>query len=161
MPIERFIADLQAFAIAALVDIRRFPGSRHNPQYGMLALAQSLHDAGLEYDHEPRLGGRRRTEGISPNVGLHNEAFRAYADYMMTPLFHEALSERLGQASRRATAIMCSESVWWRCHRRLVADAAVLLHDTPVTHIVSGKPQRHIVTAAARVVDGNIVYDLP
>jgi len=153
-PIEDFIGWLQSFGIDALVDVRRFAGSRRNPQYNSGELAKSLSDAGIAYRNDVALGGRRKPSPDSRNIGLRNEAFRAYADYMETPEFHEAFEHLLEQARNEQIVIMCSETVWWRCHRRLVSDAAVLLADGEVEHIVAGIARPHIPTEGVRR-DGN------
>jgi len=158
-PIEEFISSLQAAGIEVLVDIRRYPGSRHNPQYGSEPLASALRDAGIEYVYAGDLGGRRRASPDSPNIALRNEAFRAYADYMQTPEFHAAFDTLMVNAADRPTAIMCSETVWWRCHRRLVSDAAVLLANRGVRHIISGKIAPHRLTEGVRRVGGDLLYD--
>jgi uncharacterized protein (DUF488 family) len=158
-PIDDFIAYLQSAGIESLVDIRRFPGSRHNPQYGSEALAASLNGADIAYRNAIDLGGRRRAHVDSPNIALRNEAFRAYADYMMTSEFHDALRELLADAAKRPTAIMCSETVWWRCHRRLVSDAVILLAEHDVRHIVAGKVSPHRLTDGVRKAGDDLVYD--
>lgn len=157
--IEDFIAQLRGADIASVVDVRRFPGSRRNPQYGSDELERSLNDAGIAYRHEPELGGRRKPDAASPNVALRNPSFRAYADYMTTPEFHGAFARLLDEATLRPTAILCSETVWWRCHRRLVADAAVLLADRPVVHVIGGARKPHVLTGGVRRREGELVYD--
>lgn len=149
-PIDDFIASLQKFEIEALVDVRRYAGSRRNPQYNSDALEHSLADARIEYRNDVALGGRRKPSPDSTNVGLRNEAFRAYADYMETPEFRIAFDALLAQAQAETTVIMCSETVWWRCHRRLISDAVVLLAGGTVEHIVAGAARPHIPTEGVR-----------
>jgi len=158
-PIDEFVAQLQAAGITSLVDVRRFPGSRRNPQYNSDALAQSLLEAGIGYRHDPQLGGRRRPSLDSPNVALRNESFRAYADYMVTSEFHAALTLLLDEAAETPTVIMCSETVWWRCHRRLIADFAELLRERPVVHLISGAKRPHVVTEGVRRDRDDLLYD--
>lgn len=158
-PIEDFIAQLRDAGVSSLVDVRRFPGSRRNPQYGSETLAHALREAGIAYRHDPDLGGRRRASADSPNVGLRHEAFRAYADYMATPPFHAAFATLLDEAAQQPTAIACSETVWWRCHRRLIADATVLLAHRPVLHLLGGARKPHIVTDSALVRGDDVVYE--
>lgn len=158
-PIDDFIAQLRAGDIASVVDVRRFPGSRRNPQYGSEALAASLEAAGIAYRHDPELGGRRKPDADSVNVALRNPSFRAYADYMTTPEFHAAFARLLDEATLRPTAIMCSETVWWRCHRRLIADAATLLADRSVVHLLAGARKPHVPTEGVRRRDHELVYD--
>lgn len=149
-PIEDFIRWLQSFEIKAVVDVRRYAGSRRNPQYNAAELGRSLNDAGVSYRNDVDLGGRRKPKADSRNLGLRNEAFRAYADYMETPEFHHAFDRLLQDAKRERTVIMCSETLWWRCHRRLISDAVVLLAEGEVEHIVAGKAQSHIPTEGVR-----------
>jgi len=148
--------------IELVVDVRRFPGSRRNPQFARDAMAQWLPDAGVAYEWEERLGGRRRTSKDSPNPGLRNAAFRGYADYMATPPFAAALGSVLGRAEGARTAVMCAESLWWRCHRRLIADAARLLHDVDVRHLMhDGSLRPHATTPGAAVRDDRVAYPAP
>jgi uncharacterized protein (DUF488 family) len=143
-----------------LVDVRSYPGSRRNPQFGREAMGRWLADAGIAYEWEPALGGRRQPRADSRNQALTNPAFRGYADYMETPEFTGALSGLLEVSRREPTAVMCSESVWWRCHRRLLADAVVLLHAHPVEHLFhTGRLDPHRPTPVARVDAGQLVYD--
>jgi uncharacterized protein (DUF488 family) len=119
--IEEFIGALQSYRIGLVADVRRFPGSRRNPQFGHEALRQSLGDSGIGYGHFPELGGRRRPRPDSQNTGWHSLAFRGYADYMETSEFHAGI-DRLIKSARRRTAMMCAEAVWWHCHRALISD---------------------------------------
>jgi uncharacterized protein (DUF488 family) len=145
-----------------VTDVRRFPGSRRHPQYSSDQLARSLGDLDVAYRWAERLGGRRKGVTGSPNVGLHNPSFRAYADHMQTPEFGGALAELLDDAARQPTAVMCAESLWWRCHRRLIADAAALLHGVEVRHVLpDGRQQDHPPTAGAVVEHGVLVYRPP
>jgi uncharacterized protein (DUF488 family) len=145
--------------IEVVVDVRRYPGSRRYPHFGRDAMAEWLPAAGVQYDWEERLGGRRSVSKESPNGGLRNEAFRGYADYMTTPEFRGALSILLERASRGRTAVMCSESLWWRCHRRLIADASTLLYGVEVLHLMhDGELHEHLVTPEAMVQEGFLVY---
>jgi uncharacterized protein (DUF488 family) len=157
---DDFVALLRTGGVERIVDIRRFPGSRRHPHFGTEALAALLAGAGVAYRWEERLGGRRRLRPDSPNVALRNDSFRAYADHMATAEFADALDGVLVEAASAPTAVLCSESMWWRCHRRLVADAAVLLRDAEVGHLFhDGRLQPHEPMPAARVVDGTLVYD--
>ncbi len=157
-PIDDFIAWLKKFEIEALVDVRRYAGSRRNPQYAIEALEQSLHEAGIAYRNDVELGGRRKPSRDSDNTGLRNEAFRAYADYMQTQEFRAAFDGLLKEASERKTIIMCSETVWWRCHRRLISDATVLLADRAVEHIIAGTGKPHILTEGVRREGSRLRY---
>jgi uncharacterized protein (DUF488 family) len=153
-----FIQILKSFAIATLVDVRSYPGSRRYPQFNQAELSASLEAAGIQYVHAPNLGGRRRARKDSTNIAWRNEQFRGYADYMETEEFRAAIAELLKLAQRKRTAIMCAEAVWWRCHRSLVSDylkvAGVL-----VTHILSeGKSEVHPYTSAASIINGKLSY---
>ncbi|MBW3620329.1 MAG: DUF488 domain-containing protein [Actinobacteria bacterium] len=143
-----------------VVDVRRFPGSRRHPHVARDELARWLPAAGIGYRWEPRLGGRRQPAPASPHVGIRNPSFRAYADHLDSDEFRAALGEVLDEARERRVAVMCSESVWWRCHRRFIADAAVLLHAVEVRHLMhDGRLAEHRPTDVARVEDGQLVYD--
>lgn len=147
-----------------LVDVRRFPGSRHNPDVSRAALQEWLPEVGIAYRWEERLGGRRRRDKDADVDGWWRvEAFRAYAAHTRTPDFLAALDELCVEvAAHGTTAIMCSEAVWWRCHRRIVADAALLLRGIDVAHLAhDGRATPHEPSDGARVVDGLLRYDLP
>jgi uncharacterized protein (DUF488 family) len=131
-------ARLRNAGVERVVDVRRFPGSRSNPDVRREALAGWLPDAGIGYRWEERLGGRRRLPPGEPVTdGWWTVAqFAAYAAHTRTPAFAAALDEVLAEAAAATVAVMCSESVWWRCHRRLVADVAVLARGVPVSHLM-------------------------
>jgi len=158
-PIEEFLAILQQAGIALVADVRAYPGSRTNPQFGAEALRASLRAAGIAYEHIPALGGRRRGLGpASPNAAWKHPAFRAYADYMLEASFWQALDELRGRAAETPTAVMCSETLWWRCHRRLIADAA-LARGARVVHLLGiGKEAEHQLTPFARISGGKVLY---
>ena len=121
--------------------------------------ARLLPAAGIAYRWEKELGGFRRPSPDSVNTGLRNAAFRGYADYMATPQFAGAFAGLLDDARRQPTAVMCSESVWWRCHRRMIADAATLLAGEEVRHLMhDGSVRPHVLTDGAEVRDGHVVY---
>jgi len=146
--------------VEVLVDVRSFPASRRHPQFRREAMERWLPDAGVAYRWEPRLGGRRRPSPESPHGALRVAAFRGYADHMETPEFRDALDALLTEAAARSTAVMCAESVWWRCHRRLLADAAVLLRRVSVEHLFhDGRLEAHRPTPEARVDGRRLVYD--
>jgi uncharacterized protein (DUF488 family) len=149
--------------VQLLVDIRRFPGSRAHPHLARDALTEWLPTRGVTYRWEPRLGGRRSLpkDEPSPDSWWTVEAFRAYAAHTRTPDFVVGLDELLQEASERVVAVMCSETVWWRCHRRLVADVAVLARGVEVGHLLPGRaPSPHRPAAGARLrADGHLVWD--
>ena len=152
-------ARLTDAGVGLLVDVRRFPGSRRHPHLSREAVAEWLPDAGVAYRWEERLGGRRPLAPDSPDVALRNAAFRGYAGWMRSDAFRAALAEVL--AEPRRTAVMCSESVWWRCHRRMVADAAVLLHGVEVHHLMpDGRLTPHAPTDGVRRDGDRLVYDV-
>jgi uncharacterized protein (DUF488 family) len=156
--IEDFLALLNAHEIEALVDVRRFPGSRRHPQFGQEQLTKSLARAGIGYLHFPELGGRRRARPDSPNTAWRNAAFRGYADYMMTSDFLAGIEGVIGLAREKRTAIMCAEALWWQCHRALISDF-LKAQSTKVIHIVgTGKTQEHPFTSAARIEKGELFY---
>lgn len=144
----------------SVVDVRTAPGSRRHPQFGRDELERWMPAAGLGYRWERRLGGFRRPSPASPHTALRHPSFRGYADHMGTAGFADALQGVLDEASERAVTVMCSETLWWRCHRRLVADAVVLLHGWAVRHLGhDGRVAEHRPTEGVRVGDGVLVYD--
>ena len=151
---------LRGHGVQEVVDVRRFPGSRRHPHVKRSRLAVWLPERGIDYRWDERLGGRRRGPDPSPNSSVRNPSFRAYADHMSQAPWKQALSELMADASRRRVVVMCSEAVWWRCHRRFIADAAVLLHGTPVEHLMhDGRTHAHPPMPEARVLDGQLRYD--
>jgi uncharacterized protein (DUF488 family) len=155
---------LQAADVEALVDIRRYPGSRRDPSLNSDELAAWMPRAGIAYRTDERLGGRRRLLADAPREDpwWQVEQFAAYAAHTRTLEFGAALTELLEQSKRVSTAMMCSESVWWRCHRRLVADVAVLQYGEAVEHLMhDGRRSLHTPSAGARVrADGAVVWDV-
>lgn len=152
--IAELLALLAEHDIELLVDVRRFPGSRRHPQFSRDALAASLAAAGVEYLHEPDLGGRRQPRPDSPHVAWRVAAFRGYADHMESPQFAAALDRLLRRAAGSRTVILCAEAVPWRCHRRLIADAATV-RGVEVRHILApGRAERHELDPNARVEGG-------
>ena len=155
---EEFGQILLAHEIQVLVDVRSFPGSRRYPQFNRAALAESLKQVGIEYRHEPRLGGRRTPRADSHNTAWKNASFRAYADHMESEEFRKGVEDLLELAANARTAVMCAESLWWRCHRSLISDYLKAAGHT-VIHILSEtKTEEHPFTPAARIVDGNLSY---
>lgn len=148
--------------VTHVVDVRRFPASRNHPHVNRDALAQWLPAAGVGYRWDERLGGRRRAPADSPDVWWRVPAFRGYASHMRTPEFTDGMAELLNQLGGTRTTVMCSESVWWRCHRRLIADNASLAHGVAVGHLLhTGRLLDHPVAAGARLVPPHtIVYDV-
>lgn len=157
-PIEAFLELLGEHRVEIVADVRRYAGSRKHPQYNPPALRDSLHAAGIGYRELPELGGRRRPRPDSPNAVWRNQAFRGYADYMETPEFAAGLRGLVELARTRRTALMCSEAVWWRCHRSMIADA-LKAAGARVLHVLgTGKAVEHPYTAPARVAGGTLSY---
>jgi uncharacterized protein (DUF488 family) len=156
------LTDLMRTAgVDVLVDVRTAPGSRRHPHVARAQMEQWLPAAGIAYHWEPRLGGWRRASPTSLNTALRNDSFRGYADYMGSEQFWVALDEVLDMAAGRRTAVMCSESAYWRCHRRLIADAASIGRGTTVLHLGhNGLLTPHQLTAGVRSAEGRPVYDL-
>lgn len=154
---------LRDAGVEVVVDIRRFPGSRRDPEIGRDAMQVWAPEAGLAYRWDAGLGGRRRLPAGTDVVDTWWRVmqFAAYAAYTRTDAFGRSLEALLAEAAARRVAMMCSESVWWRCHRRLVADVAELRCDTAVFHLMhDGRLARHDPSEGARVAaDGHVVWD--
>lgn len=156
--IDDFLALLEAYDIELVADVRRFPGSRRLPQFGATALAERLVADGIAYHWLPALGGRRRPNPTSINVGWRHSAFRAYADHVATEEFAAGLFELLMLARGLRTVVMCAEVLWWRCHRRLIADVLTSLGLT-VIHIRDERTSElHRIASPARLVRGRLTY---
>ncbi len=157
-PLAEFVAMLQSFQVELVADIRRYPSSKRYPHFNLEALRVSLPAEGIGYTHLKDLGGRRPAQPGSQNTGWRHSAFRGYADYMETPAFKTAIRELEKLAAVQRVAYMCSEAVWWSCHRSLVSDWFKHAGWT-VIHIMGiGKSQEHPYTAPARIVNGKLVY---
>jgi len=155
---EAFVRLLRAHRIQRVVDVRRIPKSRHNPQFSRARLSPALHRARIHYRHLPGLGGLRHARRDSPNTGWTNASFRGYADYMQTPEFEESLERCINLAKRERTVLMCAEAVPWRCHRSLIADA-LLAKGVRVKEITSRLRARdHVLPPWARVKGTHVVY---
>lgn len=155
---DEFLEMLQSFDIKLVADIRSLPGSRKFPHFDKEVLAESLEKAGIQYLHMADLGGRRKVKSDSQNTRWNNLSFRGYADYMETEEFEKAVVGLEQLALKQTTAYMCSEAVWWRCHRSMVSDY-LLVRDWQVYHIMGvGKVQEHTYTSPARLVDGQLTY---
>ena len=144
-----------------VVDVRTIPRSRHNPQFNRDQLSPALHRAKIHYRHMPGLGGLRRSAPDSANTGWRNASFRGYADYMQTPEFGDSLARCVDLAKQERVALMCAESVPWRCHRSLIADA-LLARGIEVREITSGiRARPHELTPWARVKGTQVTYPAP
>ena len=158
--LDELCAPLACAGVSALVDVRSAPGSRRHPQFAARPLAASLPARGIAYVHEPRLGGFRRPRADTRNGGWSNAAFRGYADHMASEEFRAGL-QRLEEIARtEAACVMCAEAPWWRCHRRLLADA-LLVRGWRVLHLgLGGTPAEHVLTPFA-VLAGDLQLTYP
>jgi uncharacterized protein (DUF488 family) len=163
LPAEDFSALLRGAEVELLVDVRSFPGSRTNPQFAREAMERWVPDGGTAYRWERRLGGRRRLPkgSPSPDTWWRVEAFRAYAAYTRTPEWAAGFDALLSDVARCRVAVCCSEAVWWRCHRRRIADVASLTQPIDVLDLAhDGRLTQHPVAAGARICDdGQVVWD--
>jgi len=157
--ILEFADMLRSFNIEVLVDIRSFPGSRKYPHFDQEVLERHMTDAGMKYVHLRDLGGRRKPNKDSANTAWRNAAFQGYADYMETDEFKLAIKELEELASHQTVAYMCSEAVWWRCHRALVSDY-LKVNGWKVLHIMDkDKATEHPYTKPAKQAQGKLFYD--
>ncbi len=160
-PLERFLELLGANRIAALADVRSFPSSRRWPQFNQDELSRAMECAGIEYRWMKSLGGRRhQVTPDSPHTAWTTPAFRSYADYAETAEFEAGLAELIELARAKPAAYMCSEGLWWRCHRRIISDHLTLRGWTVVHILPDGKLSPHQLPRFARVADGRIIYDV-
>ena len=158
-PAAEFLDLMHAHAIDVVCDVRRFPGSRAHPHFGQAELTGLLEARGIGYHWIAELGGRRRSEGIDATSAWRHPAFRAYAEHVRSEEFADGLTALLLLGAGARTAVMCSEAVWWRCHRRLIADVLVSLGH-PVAHIVSAsRAAPHVIQPPARIVRGVLTYE--
>lgn len=156
--LDEFVAMLHSFSIERVVDIRSFPGSRKFPHFNKEALEVSLPKNNIQYTHLKKLGGRRKVDPNSKNTTWRHAAFRGYADYMETDSFNEGIKELTRIAQQQRTVYMCSEAVWWRCHRSMVSDY-LKAEGWDVQHIMQiDKSNEHPYTQPARIVDGELTY---
>ncbi|MGV9253100.1 DUF488 domain-containing protein [Streptomyces sp. NPDC003697] len=158
---HRIVELLHGAGVTSVVDVRTAPGSRRDPDLARQRLEAWMPAAGLAYRWEPDLGGFRKRPPDSPDVVWRNASFRGYAAHTRTPGFVAAMERLLPEAAVARTAVMCSEAVWWRCHRRLIADFAVLARGVPVQHLMhDGRCRPHLPTPGVRLRgDGLLVYD--
>jgi uncharacterized protein (DUF488 family) len=153
-----FSTTLRAAGVTVAADVRRFAGSGRHPQFGAAEMRGWLGGAGIVYRALPELGGRRTPLPDSPNLGLRNAGFRGYADHMTTPAFRAAFEELIALARERPTAIFCAETLWWQCHRRLIADAAVLLAGFEVVHLTPATRAGHVLTPGVQRIGDVLRY---
>lgn len=156
--LEELVEMLHSFQIEIVADIRSYPGSRRYPQFNKEALEISFPENNIQYVHLKDLGGRRKVNPDSKNTVWRHVAFRGYADYMETDDFKKGINELNEIALKQRTAFMCSEAVWWRCHRSMVSDY-LKAHGWKVMHIMGiGKEEEHPYTAPAKIVNGELIY---
>lgn len=157
-PFDEFIAALNSFDIGILADVRSYPGSRKYPQYNKETLEKTILAEKMQYIHLPLLGGRRKVNPDSHNDAWRHPAFRGYADYMESGEFHTGIENLWQIALTNRVAYMCSEAVWWRCHRSLISDY-LKVRGWKVLHIMGkDKVQEHPYTSAAKIINGKLSY---
>lgn len=158
--LDELVGMLKSFDIELLADVRSYPGSRKFPQFNKENLAAAIPERGLEYTHIPDLGGRRKGVKNSKNIAWHHPAFRHYADYMETEDFRKGIKILITLALKKRTAYMCSEAVWWRCHRSMISDY-LKMKRWKVMHIMGqGVVKEHPYTAPAVIINGRLHYDV-
>jgi uncharacterized protein (DUF488 family) len=156
---EDFLHLLKKNGVEVLADVRRFPGSRRYPYFSKDNLEKALPEDGIEYIHFEELGGRRNVQKNSKNTAWRLDAFRGYADYMETPAFKKAMKQLMGVAKEKTLAYMCSEAVWWSCHRSLISDY-LKAEGWEVLHILDdNEPKEHPYTKAASILNGKLSYE--
>lgn len=163
-PLEEFLGLLEESCIECVVDVRRLPGSRACPQYDADALVRSLSERDIDYWYLPPLCGRRNRrdlDGLPPETFWTNASFARYAAYARSDAFTEGLQALLMRAREQRCVLMCSEAVWWRCHRRIISDHLLAL-GVPVRHIMGpGKVDAASLTRGALIENGEVVYPSP
>jgi uncharacterized protein (DUF488 family) len=160
-PIEEFLALLSQHEIKLLADVRSYPSSRKWPHFNQDELQHALESAGLEYRWFKSLGGRRHSKNAtSPHLAWQIPAFRSYAEYADGEDFRAGLDELIALAARNRAAYMCSEGLWWRCHRRIISDH-LIVRGFSVMHIMpTGKLTAHSLPNFARVENHRLIYDV-
>ena len=162
LAVDDFVAVCRSAGVETVADVRRYPGSRRHPHFARAAMEGWLADTAVGYRWLPGLGGRRTAAPDSPNVALRNPQFRGYADHMATEEFARACAELLELGQSSCVAVLCAESVWWRCHRRLLADHLVLVAGVDVEHILpDGRLRPHAPTPEARRQGDHLEYQAP
>ncbi len=157
-PWDLFVSMLAEADIRVLVDVRRFAGSRRNPQFSRDAMADALAEAGIDYLPMPALGGRRKPSPDSPNSAWRVDAFRAYADHLASREYITARHALMAVAAADRTCVMCAEAVWWRCHRRLIADDFVARGWTVIHLMAPGRQEQHALNADAVMLNDVLRY---
>jgi uncharacterized protein (DUF488 family) len=158
--IGAFLDLLDEAGIRRLVDIRTAPGSRKHPQFGRDALEAALAGRDIEYVWRKEMGGWRKARPGSRHSAIRSAGFRGYADHMETEEFREVRDWLIQTSAKTPTAVMCAESLWWRCHRRMLADALVAAECRVVHLMEGGRRDPHRLHPAARLYEGLPVYDV-
>jgi uncharacterized protein (DUF488 family) len=158
---EQMVSLLHGAGVSVIIDVRTAPGSRRHPHVARAELQRWLPEAGISYRWDKRLGGLRSPEPDSPDVAFAPDTLRGYAGHMRTAAFAAAVDQVLALASARGTAVMCAESLWWRCHRRMLADFVTAVRGVPVRHLMhDGRLEEHRLSPGLRLRDdGLLVYD--
>jgi uncharacterized protein (DUF488 family) len=158
---EQMIKLLRGAGVSMLIDVRTAPGSRRHPHVALAELQRWLPEAEISYRWDKRLGGLRTPAPDSPDVALPVNTLRGYAGHMRTPAFLAAVDQVLALAGARVTAVMCAENLWWRCHRRMLADFVTAARGVPVRHLMhDGRLEEHRLSPGVRLRDdGLLVYD--
>jgi uncharacterized protein (DUF488 family) len=159
--LDEFLGLLHGTGITRLIDVRTAPGSRKHPHFGKDALAAVLEKAGIEYVWRKELGGWRRPRPDSRHTALRSGGFRGYADHMESAEFREVRDWLIRTSARVPTAVMCAESLWWRCHRSMLADALVAAGQEVLHIMTGGRLELHRLHPTARIVEDLPVYDRP
>ena len=159
--VDRTVATLSGAGVVSLADTRTAPGSRRSPHFARASMQEWLPQAGIAYRWEKRLGGFRRPSPGNPDVAWREDMFRGYAEHMRSADFIAAIDAVLAEAESRRLAVMCSESLWWRCHRRLLADFVSVARGVEVGHLMhDGRTEPHHPSPGLRLRDdGLLVYD--
>ena len=153
-PLEEVVATLQGAGVRTLVDVRRFPGSRRNPQFNQGPLSDALAQSGIAYRHAVELGGRRSGEPGEEDFGcIRVDAFRSYAARMRTEAWQSALAAELADP---VPCFMCAETVWWRCHRRLIAELLTARGEQVVHLLGRGRREPHRLYDEAEIRAGKL-----
>jgi uncharacterized protein (DUF488 family) len=158
---EQMISLLRGAGVSLLIDVRTAPGSRRHPHVARAELQRWLPEAGIGYHWDKRLGGLRTPQPDSPDVAFGVDSLRGYAGHMRTPAFLAAVDQVLSLAGAQGTAVMCAESLWWRCHRRMLADFVTAARGVAVRHLMhDGRLEEHRLSPGLRLrEDGLLVYD--
>lgn len=160
-PFEAFVMLLREAGVETVADVRRFAGSRRNPQFSGESMARELPVEGIAYVAMPELGGRRGARPDAPPTVWRNAGFHGYADYMGSADYAAGRERLAALARERRVAVMCAEALWWQCHRSLIADDFKASGWTVLHLATPGRAEEHPYTSAARIEDGRLTYAPP